>query len=84
MALEAAASPESLRVVPCLRWRSGQGETPADVVAPRVLVVEEVGDAPAPEVGGDLSSAQRVDLGVRQVEQPLPVAGHPTCGVARV
>lgn len=80
----AATSPESLRVVSCLRGRSCQGETPADVVALRVLVGEEVSDAAAPEVAGDLSAAQRVDLGVRQVEQPLPVAGHPACGEARV
>lgn len=40
-------------------------------------MVEEVRNAPSSKVGSDAFLIRRVDLGVRQVDEPLSVASHP-------
>lgn len=42
-----------------------------------MLVVKEAGDPPVSKVGSDLFRVRRVDLGVCQVEEPLPAPSHP-------
>lgn len=56
-------SQKAYKFILCLSWWSCQRETPADVIALCVLVVEEVRDAHFPEVDGDLSAVQRVVRG---------------------
>ena len=67
------------RSEPCRRRspHGGELEVPAHAVALRsVLLVQEVAEAPFSEVGDAPGASGGVDLGVRQVGQPLAVGRH--------